>query len=83
MCGNYGQDGRYKHRKMRGFVLTNRRITTRTLTRECRLCGLRFSFTWKTFAKALRKKATLVKNPDEKAILLSKAQNIEDVLAAS
>ncbi|MDO8659599.1 MAG: hypothetical protein Q7K54_03270 [Candidatus Parcubacteria bacterium] len=75
MCGSLAQDRRYK-RRMESFPLTNRRFTNRTITRECRICGLRFSFTWRTFVNALRKKAKAMGEENGK-VMLDKADCIE------
>jgi len=77
MCGSEAQDRRYKNRTMSSFTLTNRRFTNRTMTRECRVCGLRFSFTWKTFVNALKKKAKLERNPMAQKILLDRADCVK------
>jgi hypothetical protein len=79
MCGSEAQDRRYK-RMATGNVLTNRRYTNRTLTRECRVCGLRFSFTWKTFLNALRKKAKFEKDPKMARIGKERADFVEEFL---
>ena len=81
ICGAGVQDRRYKRRAI-GFPLTNRRITYHSVTRECRACGLRFSFRWKTFINALRKKAKLEINPKNSKMMLDRAQDIEDMLAS-
>lgn len=80
MCGAEAQDKRYKKRSMSAHTLTNRRFTNRTITRECRICGLRFSFTWKTFVNALRKKAEQEKTNEGKNFVLKGTYFIEDWL---
>lgn len=70
------QDKRYK-RVAKGSPLTNRRVTYRTVTRECRTCGLRFSFTWKSLINALRKIAEQESDPVKKRLLRGKAEDIE------
>ncbi len=83
MCGSEAQDRRYKKRRMDAFTLTNRRFTNRTMTRECRVCGLRFSFTWRTFINSLRRKAGLSRREEEKIIMLDRASHIEGWLKSA
>jgi len=70
-------DQRYKT-KTESFTLTNRRWTERTVTRECKICGLRFSFTWKSFANALRRQAKTEINKEFAKILTTRAKYIEE-----
>ena len=83
VCGAGAQDRRFKRRSI-GSPLTNRRVTYHSVTRECRACGLRFSFRWVTFINALRKKAKLELkiHPENSKIMLDRAQDIEDMLAS-
>jgi len=77
MCGREAQDRRYK-RRADGPILTTRRFTKRSITRECRVCGLRFSFTWITFVNSLRKKAKEIKPGEDRERIERLATFIED-----
>lgn len=59
-------------------ALTNRRITARTVTRECRRCGFRFSFRWVTLRNTLLKKAVDSKREEEKQMYFGMAEQIQE-----
>jgi hypothetical protein len=78
------EDKRYRgrlsgiHKPFSRQALTNRRITARTVTRECRRCGFRFSFRWVTLRNTFLKKAEDSKIEEEKKMYLRMAKQIQE-----